>query len=62
MKNKKDEIQILRCEHPGCKEQLRPGKWEKGWYQCGKSRFGDKYDPDGIASWCPRHEQGKGEK
>jgi len=51
----KTRIRVPRCEAVGCKMKGKKGEWPKGWYQRGKSRFGTKYDPDGIASWCLKH-------
>lgn len=54
----KDKIRVLRCEHQGCRQKLSKGRWIEGWTQGGVSRFGKRYDPDEIASWCPIHKYG----
>ena len=54
----KQKIRVLRCETEGCKMKTEKGEWPKDWHQTGESRFGKRYDPDGIASWCPKHPRG----
>jgi hypothetical protein len=44
-------ISTACCER--CDKNAEYVVWPEGWMQTGVSRHGTKYEPDGIAWWCP---------
>jgi len=36
----------------GCGKTVHTLGWPKGWVKIGTSRYGKRYDRDGIAWWC----------
>ncbi len=48
---KSTPIYIARCE--GCGGDAIFSEWPAGWVQISASKYGVKYEQNGIAWWCP---------
>ena len=52
MKVKMLDVKLAKCE--SCGGDVVYHEWPAGWSQTGGSKYGEKYDKDGIAWWCPQ--------
>jgi len=52
-KNVKINIDLKHCKCDGCDGDGFYYDWPAGWIRTGISKFGNKYDSNGIAWWCP---------
>lgn len=41
-----------RCE--GCDTSIKYNTWPEKWVQFGKSEYGQQYDNEYVAWWCPK--------
>jgi hypothetical protein len=42
----------VKCED--CGKVIKAKELPSGWSQIGESKYGKKYDKDGLASYCPK--------